>query len=204
MILGVTGGIATGKSSVADLFRSMDIPVVSADELAREVVLPGTEVLREIVARFGEGVLSADGSLNRERLSQIVFGDAIARNDLNQIVHPAIARLAESTLARLVNTGVEFIVYEAPLLYEAGAEGRVDKVLVVTAQPEEQKKRLMARDGIDAVTADLRIAAQMPLDEKVRRSDFVIDNSGTPDDVARQVVALCRELKIAIKQESFQ
>ena len=196
MILGVTGGIATGKSSVADLFRSMDIPVVSADELAREVVLPGTETLRAIVATFGERVLSGDGSLNRERLSQIVFADDAARIDLNQIVHPAIARLAESTLAGLVDSGAEFIVYEAPLLYEAGAESRVDKVLVVTAQPEEQKKRLMARDGIDAATADLRIAAQMSLAEKVRRADFVVDNSGTQEESARQVVALCRELNI--------
>jgi dephospho-CoA kinase len=198
MILGVTGGIATGKSSVADLFRAQKVPVVSADDLAREVVLPGTGTLCDLVATFGTDILSADGSLDRERLSQIIFADDVARGELNQIVHPAIAELAESTLARLVNAGAEFIVYEAPLLYEAGAESRVDKVLVVTVSPVEQKKRLMARDGVDAATADLRIAAQMPIDEKIRRADFVIDNSGTPDDTARQVMDLCRELKISI------
>lgn len=199
MILGVTGGIATGKSSVAALFRMMGLPVVSADELAREIVLPGSEALRLLVGRFGEDILSANGSLDRERLGQVIFADDEARRDLNRITHPAIARLAELTLAALIAGGAEHVVYEAPLLYEADAESRVDKVLVVTAHPDVQKMRLMARDGIDPVSADARIEAQMSLEEKVARADFVIDNSGLPEDTARQVAALCRQLAITVR-----
>jgi dephospho-CoA kinase len=204
MIIGVTGGIATGKSSVAALFKKIGLPVVSADELAREAVHPGSDVLRAIVQQFGPEVLFSDGTLNRERLSQFVFTDAAARRALNQITHPAIARLAESQLAALVEAGADTIIYEAPLLYEAGAEKRADKVLVVTANPAVQKKRLMARDGIDAATADLRISAQMPLAEKVLRADFVVDNSGAPAETARQVELLCREHAISFTGSLFQ
>ncbi len=199
MILGVTGGIATGKSSVTDLFRKRGVPVVSADALAREVVLPGSSALSAIVQRFGNEILASDGTLNRARLAELIFSDHAARTDLNRITHPAIARLAETTLAGLVQAGAEFIVYEAPLLFEAKAENRVNKVLVVTAEPIEQKKRLMRRDGIDAATADQRIAAQMPMAEKIRRADFLIDNSGTPDETALQVAALWRELAVSFK-----
>ncbi len=204
MIIGVTGGIATGKSSVADLFKKIGLPVVSADELAREVVRSDSDALRAIAQQFGSDVLLSDGTLNRERLAQIVFTDAAARRALNQITHPEIARLAESKLAALVEAGADTIIYEAPLLYEAGAEERVDKVLVVTANPAVQKNRLMARDGLDAETADLRISAQMPLSEKVLRADFVIDNSGAPAETARQVEALCRELAISLTCSLFQ
>ena len=198
MILGVTGGIATGKSSVTEQFREMGLPIVSADELAREVVHVGTDTLRMIVERFGADVLYANGSLDRERLAQIIFSDETARRDLNQITHPAIAKLAESTLASLVAAGAKHIVYEAPLLFEVGAESRVDKVLVVSADPEVQIKRLMTRDGIDKTAAVARIATQMSLEEKVRRADYVIDNSGTPDETARKVKDLCQELTIPV------
>ena len=198
MILGVTGGIATGKSSVAELFRERGVPVVDADQLAREAVRPGTEALRAISNRFGEDILCFDGTLDREKLARIVFADESARRDLNGILHPAIARMAESTLAGIVASGAEHIVYEAPLLYEAGAENRVDKVLVVTARPDVQKKRLMIRDGIDSASADARIAAQMSLDEKVERADFVVDNSDSRDGTTRQVTALCRLLAIDV------
>ena len=198
MILGVTGGIATGKSSVTELFKAIGLPVVSADELAREVVHVGTETLQMITGRFGTNVLATDGTLDRDKLAQIIFADATARQDLNRIIHPAIARLAEATLAGLVESGATHIIYEAPLLYEAGAESRVDKVLLVTAQPEVQKQRLMARDGIDIKTAASRIAAQMPLAEKIKRADFVVDNSGTPAETASQVRGLCQELAIPL------
>jgi dephospho-CoA kinase len=199
MILGVTGGIATGKSSVTRLFRAMGFPVVNADELAREVVAPGTGTLNEIVAQFGSAVLLDDGSLDRERLSQLIFSDDAARSRLNKITHPAIAKLAETRLAELVANGAKFVVYEAPLLYEAGAENRVDKVLVVTADADVQKKRLMKRDGIDAQTAELRINAQMPLADKVSRADFVVDNSESLSETSRQVKALCHELAIRLR-----
>lgn len=197
MILGVTGGIATGKSSVTALFAEQGVPIVSADELAREVVSPGSAGLREIVARFGDDLTLDDGTLDRDRLAEIVFADAGAREELNRITHPAIARLAESRLAELAGKGAEIIVYEAPLLFEAGAEERVDKVLVVTAQADEQQRRLMERDGVSAAAAKLRIDAQLPISEKVRRADYVIDNSGTPDETARQVFKLFEKLLTA-------
>ena len=198
MILGVTGGIATGKSSVAQQFKAMGLPIVSADELAREVVRVGTDTLRMIVERFGTEVLCANGSLDRERLAQIIFSDDTARKDLDQITHPAIAKLAESTIASLVAAGATHIVYEAPLLYEVRAESRVDKVLVVAARPDVQIKRLMARDGVDKAAAEARIATQMSLEEKINRADYVIDNSGTLDETACQVTDLCRELTISV------
>lgn len=194
MVLGVTGGIATGKSSVAEQFRRRGAPVVSADELARQAVLPGTAGLQAIIERFGRSVLTENGELDREQLARLIFADDSARRDLNRITHPAIARLAEKRLAELVESGAGLIIYEAPLLFEAGAESRVDKVLVVTATFEAQRKRLMQRDQIGAAEAEARIAAQMPLAEKVERADYIIDNSGTPEQTAARVDALWRDL----------
>lgn len=194
MILGVTGGIATGKSSVAEQFRRRGAPVVSADELARQAVLPGTAGLLAIIERFGRSVLTENGELDREQLARLIFADDSARRDLNRITHPAIARLAEKRLAELVESGAGLIIYEAPLLFEAGSESRVDKVLVVTATFEAQRKRLMQRDQIGAAEAEARIAAQMPLAEKVERADYIIDNSGTPEQTAARVDALWRDL----------
>lgn len=204
MILGVTGGIATGKSSVAELFRQAGCPVVSADELARQVVACGSQALQAIIDRFGAGVLTADGELDRERLAAIVFSDPEARQALNRITHPAIAELAVSTLSDLQAQGAPLVVYEAPLLYEAGAEGRVDRVLVVTAIPDVQRARLMARDGIDADAAQARIAAQLPLADKIRRADYVIDNSGSPEQTRRLVEALFRDLGVDVRRGGSQ
>ncbi len=189
MVLGVTGGIATGKSSVARMFQTLGAVVVSADELAREVVVPGAPALRHLVECFGPSVLLGDGTLNRKALAEIIFANPKARADLNRIMHPAIARLAEQRLGEL-SQGQRLVVYEAPLLFEAGAEGRVDAVLVITASERQQVRRLMDRDEIGEPAARARIAAQMPLAEKVRRADYVIDNSGTLAQVEAEVKAL--------------
>lgn len=194
MILGVTGGIATGKSSVVRMFQELGAIVVSADALAREVVVPGAPALRKLVERFGKTVLLADGSLNRKALAEIIFSDPRARDDLNRIMHPAIALLAETRLRELSRER-RLIVYEAPLLYEAGAEGRVDRVLVVTADEPTQTRRLMERDEIGEAAARNRIAAQMPLAEKIRRADYVIDNSGPLPQTEGQVRDLFRRLQ---------
>jgi len=194
MVLGVTGGIATGKSSVAAMLGECGAVVVSADDLARQAVAPGSEALAALTERFGREILAADGTLARERLAELVFADASARADLNRITHPAIARLAEARLARLRAAGHTLIVYEAPLLFEAGAESRVDQVLVVSAAAEVQLQRLMRRDAISVDDAQARIAAQMPIVEKIRRADYLIDNSGPPAETRQQVDALCKEL----------
>lgn len=194
MVLGVTGNIASGKSAVSDILRSLGATVVSADQLSREVVRPGSPTLSRIVKRFGAAVLKPDGTLNREALAERVFADPDERRALEAIVHPAIAALAERRLAELKVQGEELIVYEAPLLFEAGARERVDAVLVVRIDEDRQMQRLMARDGLSESRARARIDAQMAQEEKVSRADFVIDNSGTPADLDRQVRALYRRL----------
>lgn len=193
LILGVTGGISSGKSVVIDTFRSLGALVVSADELAREAVRPGSETLRRLTVEFGRGILQPDGSLDRKALAERVFADSAAREALNRITHPAIATLAGERLRELSRSG-SLVVYEAPLLFEAGAEKRVDKILVVRIDDRLQLERLMRRDGLEEAQARARIAAQMPQAEKVARADYVIDNSGSAEATARQVRALFRKL----------
>ena len=195
MILGLTGGIASGKSTVADRFAALGAVVVNADLLAREAVAPGTAALAELAAAFGEAILTPQGALDRARLAEVVFDDTVARARLEAITHPAIAALAEARLAGLVAQGHELIVYEAPLLFEAGAEKRVDRVLLVLVDPQVQLARLMARDQLDEAAARARVAAQWPQADKVARADYVIDNSGSPEETARMVSALYGELK---------
>ena len=194
MILGITGGIASGKSSVTEMFRNLGAAVVSADQLAREAVLPGSQALAQLVEYFGPEILQDDGTLDRQGLAKRIFRDPSARAALNRITHPAIARLAEEQLVRLRRSGEKLIIYEAPLLFEAGAEGRVDAVLVVRIELGLQLARLMARDGLAEEEARRRIAAQMPQEEKVARADFVVDNSGTPEQTSAQVRELFQRL----------
>lgn len=193
LILGLTGGIASGKSLVAEILRSLGALVLSADELAREAVRPGSETLRRLVGQFGREILQADGSLDRKALAERVFADARAREALNRITHPAIAALAEERLRELSRQGGRLVVYEAPLLFEAGAEKRVDAVLVVRIDEPLQLERLMRRDGLSEAQARARIAAQMSQQEKVARADYVIDNSGSPEATAEQVRRLFRQ-----------
>lgn len=193
MILGITGGIASGKSTVTEMFRELGAEVVSADQLAREAVQPGTAALDQLVARFGRDILGPDGRLDRPRLAGIVFADSEARAALNRITHPAIAALAERRLSEIAEDA-DLIVYEAPLLFEAGAESRVDAILVVQVEEKEQMRRLRERDGLDAAGAAARIAAQMPQAEKIARADFVIDNSGPLERTEERVREIYRDL----------
>ena len=195
LILGITGNIAAGKSLVARFFADKGATLVSADQLAREAVSPGSTALRQLVDCFGEQILLADGGLDRKRLAKMVFADSAAREKLNRITHPAIAALAERRLQQLrKQPGGPLVVYEAPLLFEAGAEGRVDQILVVRIDPQVQLQRLMHRDGLTEAEARQRIAAQLGQDEKVARADFVIDNSGNPEATREQVERLWAQL----------
>jgi dephospho-CoA kinase len=191
----VTGNISSGKSTVAKALEQHGAVVVDADQLARDVVEAGTKTLERLVGAFGEEILQSDGSLNRERLGQMVFADTKVRATLNQIVHPEIARKSIEVLQRLrERDDIPLVVYEAPLLFEVGAETRVDKVLVVKIDSKEQLKRLMSRDHLGEVEAKQRIAAQMSQDKKLARADYVIDNSGTISDVLLQVEKLWPKL----------
>lgn len=178
-IIGLTGGIATGKSAVAGFFEERGAAVIDADMLAREVVLPGSKTLQKIVAFFGDDMLQPDGSLDRKRLGGLIFADSDKRRQLEGIIHPEIKRLSEERIARLAAQGHRVIFYMAPLLIESGAVSRVDEIWVVTVRPDVQRERLMQRDGIGPEDAERIIASQMPLHEKAQLGRVVIDNSGT-------------------------
>nr|WP_198409762.1 dephospho-CoA kinase [Limnochorda pilosa] len=188
-VLGVTGGVATGKSLVARFLEELGAAVVDADQLAREVVEPGEPALEEIRQVFGPGVLTPEGRLDRKALARRVFSDEGARRRLEAIIHPRVRRRMEEAVARLREAGAPLIVLEIPLLFEGGEPVRrlVDRVLVVTAPEAVQLERLRQRNGLTEAEARARMAAQMPLEEKVRRADYVVDNGGTPEETRRQV-----------------
>ncbi|MCC7109473.1 MAG: dephospho-CoA kinase [Deltaproteobacteria bacterium] len=186
-LIGLTGGIASGKSAVARMLRQAGVPVVDADLLAREAVEPGTEALTAIVSRFGPAVLAPDGALDRKALGALVFADEAARRELNAIVHPAVAALAMARLELLRDQGAPVAVYEVPLLFESGLEGMMDATLLVAAPEAAQISRMGSRDGLDEAAARARMAAQLPLAEKRRRATAVIDNDTTLAELAERL-----------------
>jgi dephospho-CoA kinase len=189
-VIGLTGGIATGKSSVARFFQKKGALVIDADQLAREAVEPGSRGLAEVVAAFGSGVLTPDGRLDRKRLGALVFSDSARRSQLEGIVHPEIRRLAEERIASAAEAGQRVIFYMAPLLIEAGVTDRVGEVWVVTVRPEVQLERLVLRDGISREQAQRMVDSQMPLADKEKYGRVVIDNSGTPEETNRRLAEI--------------
>lgn len=184
-VIGLTGGIATGKSSVARFFEEQGAPVIDADMLSREAVSPGSRALKSIETEFGPGILLPDGGLDRKRLGRLVFADAAKRRWLEEIIHPEIKRLAEERIALAAKSGYRVLFYVAPLLIESGVSDRVDEIWVVTVRPEVQLARLMARDSLGREEAGRIISSQMPLAEKESHGRVVIDNSGTPEETRR-------------------
>jgi dephospho-CoA kinase len=184
LLVGLTGGLATGKSTVSDVLRRLGCVVLDADVLAREVVEPGEPALAAIAAEFGPEVLRADGTLDRKRLGAIVFADPARRRRVEAITHPAIR---DRFLARLAELEVQdfagIVVWDAPVMIESGGYQAMDRLVVVVTDPATQRARALARDG-DAGDADRKIASQMPLAEKAKLADYVIDNSG--DQVATE------------------
>lgn len=188
MRIGLTGGIASGKTVVARLLSERGATVIDADVVAREVVEPGTPGLAAITRRFGHAVLTANGELNRAALGAIVFADPEARKDLEAIVHPAVRRRAAELEAHAEAGSV--IVHVIPLLVETGQQDSFDRVVVVDVPPDVQRARLMERSALSEVEADARIAAQAGRDERLSAADHVIDNSGSLDQLSAQVAAL--------------
>ncbi|HEY5921471.1 MAG TPA: dephospho-CoA kinase [Kofleriaceae bacterium] len=186
-VIGLTGGIASGKSAVAKLLLAKGAAVIDADKLARDVVAPGQQALAELVARFGAAILTADGQLDRKRLAAIAFSDEQARRDLNRITHPRIAAASAQAIATWSDAGANVVFYEAALLIENRVHTGLSGVVVVSAPPEVQQQRLMARDTLTAEDALARIAAQLPLEEKIKVATWVIENHGDLDDLQREV-----------------
>lgn len=188
-LIGLTGGIATGKTTVDRMLAARGATVIDADELAREVVQPGEPALDEIVKRFGKDVLQADGTLDRPRLGAIVFADAGARHDLDRITHPRIGELTQERIATALAGDAPLVVVDIPLLFENGRETMFEGVLVVYAPESVQVRRLRDRNGLDETAALQRLAAQLPIEEKRARATWVIDNSGGPAATEQAVAA---------------
>jgi len=193
--VGLTGGIASGKTLVANLFREFGAGIIDADEIARTVVEPGREGLKRIAACFGPAVLTQQGRLDRDRLAAIVFNDRSRLEELNSLLHPLIADQIHARLGHLRAAGFDgVVVVDVPLLFECGWQALFDCTIVVSCDPELQRLRLMQRSGCDRAQADARIAAQMPLQEKKNAADFVIDNQSTPHSLRPKVAALYARL----------
>ena len=183
----VTGGIATGKSHVRARFEELGVPTIDSDVLARDAVAPGTPGLAAVVARFGPDVLDAIGALDRHRLAKVVFADPDARRALEAIVHPEVRRATEEWYASIDPGRHPFAIADIPLLYEVERDRDFDLVIVVAAEPATQLRRVMERDNLSESEARQRIAAQLPIDEKVRRADYVIRTDGPVAETDRQV-----------------
>jgi dephospho-CoA kinase len=178
LLVGLTGGIATGKSTVAETLRALGAEVIDADQLARDVVAPGESALAEIVREFGD-VRNADGTLDRKKLGAIVFNDAARRKQLEAITHPAIRERFLARLAALEARGYDGLVFfDAPVMIESGNYRNMDRLVVVFTDERTQRRRLMARDGMAATEASARMGTQMPVIDKAKLADYVIDNTG--------------------------
>lgn len=183
----LTGGIATGKSYVRSRFEELGVPTVDADTLARDAVAPGTEGLTAVVSRFGGDILDWSGALDRRKLGQVVFADPAARRDLEAIIHPFVRSQAEAWFRGLDGSRHRLAIADIPLLYETGTDNLYDAVIVTACDPEEQVRRIVARDRVSETEARQRIAAQLPIEDKVRRADYVIRTDGTHAETDRQV-----------------
>jgi dephospho-CoA kinase len=189
--VGLTGGIACGKSIVASLFESRGARLHRADEESRHLMDPGGPAWAAVQGRFGPGIVRTDGTIDRPALSRIVFQDAAARRDLEKIIHPlVIAGLKTAAAPAEAEGSVRIFVSEAALIYETGLEGWFDRIVVVHCDRETQMSRLVARDGISRKEAGLRLAAQLDPEEKARRADYVIDTSGALEETLARAAAV--------------
>lgn len=193
--VGLTGNIASGKSTVADVWRAQGGRVVDADELARRAVAPGTEGLRRVAERWGPGILLPSGELDRAALRDVVFRDASERRALEQIVHPEVQRLRQAEVAAARRAGIPLIVADIPLLFEAGLEGEFDVIVLVESPEEVRLDRLTGTRGIGRAEAERMIEAQWPSEGKHDRSDLVILNDGSLSDLERRAMEIWEELR---------
>ena len=198
MIMGLTGGIASGKSTVSALFVKKGAALVDADVIARDVMLPGHPVLAAAVQEFGDGILQPDGSLNRARLGEIVFGNPEALQTLNNLTHPAIRREIKDRMYALEEEDPRrLIIVDIPLLYESALDALFDKIIVVYVPRRVQLARLMARNGLKLEQAEDRLKSQLDIELKRRKADYVIDNSGDAESTERQVAVMWDRLGLS-------
>lgn len=192
--IGLTGGIATGKSTVAQIIRAEGFAVINADEVAHLALLPGSPVFDDIIKTFGRDILTADGQIDRGKLGQKVFGDREARLKLENFIHPFVKRRVKQLRKELNDNGSPMAFYDVPLLFETGMSDEFDKTVVVACNEKLQMARLMSRNGLKEQEARLRIQAQLPLAQKIQRADYVIFNDDSVEKLEIEVKKVLAEL----------
>lgn len=195
LTIGLTGGIATGKSTVSSMIANFDIPIIDADKIAREVVEPGRTAYKEIIQKFGSDILKKDKTLNREKLGEIIFSHKEKRKQLNNIVHPAVRKEMLKQRDYFVSLGIKSVVLDIPLLFESNLMNYVEKTIVVYIPEQLQLKRLMTRDNLTKSEAFKRIRSQIPTSDKIKLADAVIDNSQTKEKTLEQLVNILNNWK---------
>lgn len=195
-LIGLTGGIASGKSAVSAILRRLGAQVIDADALAREIVKPHQPAWNEIVTTFGNQILQSDQTLDRKKLRKLVFDEPNARQKLEAITHPKIRRLAQEKIAESAATGAPLVVYEAPLLFETGIHLWLRPVILVACDTTVQKRRLRQRDNLNESEIEQHLRAQMNLEEKRKLADYVIDNNGTLEDLESTVKRLVQTILV--------
>jgi dephospho-CoA kinase len=194
-LLGLTGGIASGKSTVAAILRRLGAAIINADELSREVVQPEQDAWKEIITTFGTDILQEDKTLDRKKLRKIVFDNPDARKKLEAIIHPRVRALAERRIRELAAAGNSIIVYEVPLLFEAQIHLWLRPVILVACEIGTQRKRLLERDHLTEMEAQQHLDAQMNLEEKRKLADYVIENDGNLEELEQQVRAVLQKIQ---------
>lgn len=193
LVIGLTGGIASGKSTVAKMFTDLGIPVIDADVIAKKVVEPGEEPYKQVVKVFGKEILSPDSTINRPKLGSIIFSNEEKRGQLNQIVHPAVRKQMLKKKKDYIKRGEKCIVLDIPLLFESKLTSLTDQTLVVFVDEETQLKRLMERNQLTEQEALNRIRSQMPLKEKAKLADELIDNNHSMEESKKQLLDLLKK-----------
>lgn len=193
--IGLTGGIATGKSTVSNWLRTQGYAVIDADELARLVVAPGSEGLRQIVSHFGAEILDDDGNLDRRKLGALVFADREKLADLEGMIHPLVQAQVQSLRDRYEREGREFVFYDVPLLYEKKLQDQFDHIIVVAADEEIQKSRMRARDALSENEIEARLRSQLPMAEKIKVAHSIVENNGSREELERRLTQLVKQLR---------
>ena len=197
-VIGLTGGIGSGKSTVSQFLAGLGAPIIDADKIGHEVFKPNTEAWREVVAAFGKQIITANGTIDRKKLGTIVFGNPEARARLNQIMHPRIYDIVKAQLEEYQRQGAAVVVLEAPLLLEAGWTSLVDEVWVTTASEDTLLKRLRERTGLSEPESRTRIRSQLPTEKRIRQANVVIDTDCNLDELKAKVRELWQRLQINI------
>jgi dephospho-CoA kinase len=193
--IGLTGGIASGKTTVTEMLRELGVAVIEADVIARQVVSPGSEGLNRVISQFGTGILNPDGSLDRRKLGREVFADPKKRQELEALLHPLIKAEVSTVRNQFLQEGRQLVVYDVPLLFEKNMQKEFDGIIVVTSDLEKQKSRMKARDLLSDAEIGDRLASQIPMTEKIAQATWVLSNNGSQGQLQSQVQQLIAQME---------